>query len=115
MKIFASCSCLVAPVIRGQSSSESLPLRMLPRFTLPTDANMRVRIWSAGISSEKMATDARMPSLSAACSAMLIASVDLPIDGRPAMISRSPPRKPPVLESKSMKPVGRPRGLFGLL
>ena len=43
-----------------------------------------------------MATDARMPSFSAACSAMLMASVVLPIDGRPAMISRSPPRNPPV-------------------
>ena len=115
MKILASCNCLVAPVMRGQSSSDNLPLRILPRFTLPTDDNMRVRICSAGISSEKMATEARMPSFNAACSAMLMASVDLPIDGRPAMISRSPPRRPPVLESKSMKPVGRPRGLFGLL
>ena len=44
---------------------------------------------------------------------MLTASVVLPIEGRPATITRSPARRPPVILSKSVNPVGRPRSESG--
>src|SRR5580700_11398233 len=46
---------------------------------------------------------------------MLTASVVLPIEGRPAMMIRSPGRRPPVFLSKSVKPVASPRNLSGLV
>ena len=76
---------------------------------------MRVMSCSEGISIEKITTDAFTPALSAAYSAMLTAKVVLPIEGRPATTTRSPPRRPPVLRSNSSKPVGRPRIPSGLL
>ena len=58
---------------------------------------------------------ARVLGFTAAYSAMFTASVVLPIEGRPATITRSPGRRPPVSLSNSVKPVGRPRSLSGLL
>ncbi len=46
------------------------------------------------------------PFAIAAFSAMFTASVDLPIDGRPAMTMRSPGCRPVVLRSSWVKPVG---------
>ncbi len=100
--------------MRTQSSSEMRPLRRLESGTPPTEASMRVITCSEGISMLKTATEARVPGCTAAYSAMLTASVVLPIDGRPAMMTRSPARRPPVILSKSVNPVGRPRSLSGL-
>ena len=36
------------------------------------------------------------------------------MEGRPATITRSPGRRPPVILSKSVKPVGRPRKRVGV-
>ncbi len=55
---------------------------------------------SADISIEKIA-DGTLRSI-AAFSAMLTASVVLPIDGRPAMITRSPGCRPTVIRSSSV-------------
>ena len=94
MKIFASESWLVAPVMRTQSSSEMRPLRMLLSGTPPTEDSMRVITCSDGISMLKMATEARMLGFTAAYSAMFTASVVLPIEGRPATMTRSPGAQP---------------------
>ena len=97
MKIFASDSWLVAEVMRTQSSSEMRPLRMLLSGTWPIEDSMRVTSCSEGISMLKIATEALLSGLTAAYSAILTASVVLPIEGRPAMMIRSPARRPPVL------------------
>ncbi len=76
---------------------------------------MRVISCSAGISIEKISTDPFTFGSRATFSAMLMASVVLPIDGRPATITRSPPRSPPVRRSKSVNPVASPRMASGLL
>src|SRR5580704_6355511 len=68
-----------------------------------------------GISMVKIATDAFVLGFTAAYSAMFTASVDFPIEGRPATITRSPGRRPPVSLSNSVNPVGRPRSWSGLL
>ncbi len=62
---------------------------------------------SADISIEKIADGT--PLAIAAFSAMLTASVVLPMDGRPAITIRSPGWKPVVLRSSSVNPVGTPR------
>ena len=59
MKIFASDSWLVAPVMRTQSSSVILPVRRLFSGTPPMEASMRVMTCSEGISMLKIATEAR--------------------------------------------------------
>ena len=115
MKILASESWLVAAVMRTQSSSEMRPVRILLSGTCPIEASMRVTSCSEGISMLNIATEARVPGFTAAYSAMLIASVVLPMDGRPAMITRSPARRPAGLGSKSVKPVANPRSLSGLV
>ena len=67
---------------------------------------MRKLSCSADISMLKIAAGTLWPS--AAFSAMLIASVVLPIDGRPAMMMSSPRCKPAVILSISTKPVDTP-------
>ena len=101
--------------MRTQSSSEIRPLRRLPSGTPPTEESMRVITCSEGISRLKIATEARVLGCTAAYSAMLTARVDLPIEGRPATTTRSPGRRPPVILSKSAKPVASPRIESGLL
>jgi hypothetical protein len=58
------------------------------------------------ISIENTATG--KPVSSATFSAILRAKEVLPIDGRPATITRSPGWRPEVIASKSEKPVGTP-------
>ena len=64
---------------------------------------------SADISMLKMAADLFEPR--AAFSAMLTASVVLPIDGRPATMIRSPGCRPEVISSSCLKPVEMPVSL----
>ena len=73
---------------------------------LPSEDIMRSTSARAGISSEKMATGSLAPMATA--SAMFIAKVVLPIEGRPAMMMRSPACKPAVILSRSLNPVGMP-------
>ena len=61
---------------------------------------------SADISMLNIAADLFEPS--AAFSAMLTASVVLPIEGRPAMMIRSPGCRPEVISSSCRKPVEMP-------
>ena len=67
---------------------------------------MRIASWVAPISMLKIATGT--PFSTATCSAMLSANAVLPIDGRPATMTRSPGCRPAVFSSRSMKPVGTP-------
>jgi hypothetical protein len=85
---------------------------------------MRVASCSADISSEKMPTTAPSWEGSSALSsgrwlseraralamlkAMLVASEDLPIAGRPAMMMRSEGCRPPILASRSLSPEAMP-------
>src|ERR1700675_1105508 len=64
---------------------------------------MRIASCDAPISIENTATGNL--SSSATCSPMLIASELLPIDGRPATMTRSPGCKPDVIRSRSVYPV----------
>ena len=61
---------------------------------------------SADISMLKIAADLFEPS--AAFSAMFTASVLLPIEGRPAMMMRSPGCRPEVISSSFLNPVEIP-------
>ena len=54
----------------------------------------------------KMAAD--FPDPSAAFSQIFTASVDLPMDGRPATMIRSPGCRPEVISSSCLKPVAMP-------
>ena len=69
------------------------------------------------ISSEKKTVGA--PACTEALRATSIASVDLPMAGRAAMMIICPPAKPLVIASSSLKPVGTPSmppvALFALL
>ena len=86
--------------MRGQSSGESAPVRRWLWLTRPSDEIMRRLSCSADISIEKIAVGT-LRSM-AAFSAMFTASVVLPIDGRPAMITRSPGCRPVVIRSSSV-------------
>ena len=78
---------LTAEVTRGQSSSSSLPERTACWLTLPSDEIIRMVSASPGISIEKTATGRLVAT--ATFSAIFIANVVLPIDGRPATMIRS--------------------------
>ena len=71
---------------------------------------MRVRSDAFDISSEKMATV--FFSFRETCCAMLSAIAVFPIDGRAAMMIRSPPCMPPVISSSLAKPVLMPLTRF---
>ena len=66
------------------------------------EAMKRCASSDSDISSEKSATALRAPS--AAFSAKLAISADLPIDGRAARMMRLPGWKPPVMVSRSSNP-----------
>ncbi len=102
----ASDNICTAEVTRGQSSSSNLPVRMLCWSMRPKDDIMRMAKESAGISIENTSTGLRL--LIAACSAMFMTRVVLPIEGLPATIIKSAGCKPEVMLSKSVKPVSRP-------
>ena len=88
--------------------------------TRASSANKRRASWSALISSVKSATEpfgtwsapsaarASASSERAAPNAILVASADLPMPGRPAMMSRSDGCRPPIFLSRSRSPVVRP-------
>ena len=63
----------------------------------------------------KMATAARVSGLTAAYSAMLTASVVLPIEGRPATMTRSPARRPPVMLVEFGEAGGQPAQLVRIV
>ena len=106
MKIGASAIIDTAESTRGQSSSCSLPVRKRVCGMRPIELNMRNESCSHDISMLKIAAGTLLPS--AAFSAMLIASVVFPIDGRPAMMMSSPRCSPDVILSISAKPVDTP-------
>ena len=72
----------------------------------PSEEIMRRVSDSADISMLKIAADLFEPS--AAFSAMFTASVVLPIEGRPAMMIKSPGCRPEVISSSCLNPVGMP-------
>ncbi len=95
-----------AEVRRGQSSSLSLPVRTRCWSMRPSEDIIRIASCSPGISMENTATGTC--PLIAAFSAIFMAKVVLPMEGRPAMMTRSERCRPEVLSSKSSKPVGTP-------
>ena len=86
--------------IRAQSSSSSWPVRILVWSTRESDANIRIMIWSPGISRLKISTG--FSCIIAAFSARFIAKVVLPIEGRAATMIKSDFCKPAVFLSKSV-------------
>ncbi len=77
-----------ARTTRGQSRSETLPLRSLSLGTRARQEMNRCASSASDISSEKKATG--IPDLAATLSAMLQTSADFPIEGRAAMMIRLP-------------------------
>ena len=75
----------------------------------PSEEIMRRVSCSADISMLNIATDLFDPS--AAFSAMLTASVVLPMEGRPATMMRSPGCRPAVILSSPLNPVEMPVSL----
>ncbi len=106
IRIGASDSRPSAAESFSQSSAARRPVRSLCWSSRPTEPIIRSASCDAPISIENTATGSFASS--ATCSAMLSASAVLPIDGRPAMITRSPGCSPDVISSRSAKPVGTP-------
>ena len=106
MKILHLCKIFMAEVSFGQSLSASLPVRNFPCSICPNEENNRITNCSEDISMLNMAT--RTPCLMAACSAIFIAKVVLPMEGLPATMIKSESCKPAVSLSKSLKPVDLP-------
>ena len=100
MKILASRSRRIALVTRLQSSSSSWPVRRRVALTRPTEEIRRSASWLADISIENTATAFLV--FIAAYSAMLSASVVLPIAGRAARMIRSVGCRPAVISSNSV-------------
>jgi hypothetical protein len=96
----------MAESMRGQSSSCKRPDRRLLWLIRPSEEIMRSVSASADISMLKMAAD--FPDPNAAFSAMLTASVVFPMEGRPAMMIRSPGCSPEVISSSTLNPLGIP-------
>ncbi len=97
MKIGAWNSRLAARLRLFQSRSVSLALRILPQLTLASEHSRRWTSWLLLISSEKIATGtgsgcSRVPQ--ATLRAMFRQNEVLPVEGRPAMITRSDFWKP---------------------
>ena len=101
-----SLSLVTARFSLGQSSCSSLPLRTRVWSMRPIEDSIRIISESAGIS----ILNTRMGNfcVSTACSTRFIAKLVLPIEGRPATITRSESCKPEVILSSSAKPVLRP-------
>ncbi|CFN68239.1 Uncharacterised protein [Bordetella pertussis] len=74
--------------------------------SMPTEPSIRMASCTAPISIEKTATGS--PCSMATCSPMFIENEVLPMDGRPATMTRSPACSPEVILSRSAKPVGTP-------
>ena len=106
MKIGALASFSTAFSTLGQRSPRTFPFRSSSLDTLAWEAMKRWASSVSDISSEKSATGT--PWSMAAFSAMFVASVDLPIEGRAASTIRLPGWKPPVSASRSGKPEGVP-------
>ena len=100
MKIFTPFICAMAPVTRLQSSSSNWPVRRRVALTRPSEEIRRNASCEADISIENTAT--AFFDFSAPYSAMLSASVVLPIAGRAARISRSVGCRPAVISSNSV-------------
>src|SRR5260364_254348 len=105
-KICASLILRTACVSFRQSSSLSLPVLKRCASSRPTEPSMRNASCVPGISIENTAIG--NPYSIATYSPIFIASEVLPIDGRPATIINSPPCRPDVIRSRSIKPVGVP-------
>ena len=106
MKIGAAASFSTARSTFGQRSALTRPLRSSSLDTLACEAMKRCASSVSDISSENRATG--LPWSIAAFSAMLVASVLLPIEGRAASTIRLPGWKPPVRSSMSANPEGVP-------
>ena len=100
MYIGATFICAIALLMRAQSSSPNMPVRRWLWSTRPSEEIMRIESCSRDISIENIATGT-LPEI-AAFSAMLSASVVLPIEGRPATMTRSPGCRPAVMRSRSV-------------
>ena len=101
-----SLSLLTAVLSLGQSSCSSLPLRILVWSIRPTEDSMRMISESAGIS--MLNTRMGLAWLRMACSTRFMAKLVLPMEGRPATITRSAGCRPEVMPSRSLNPVLRP-------
>ncbi len=95
----ASCS-------RRYSAMGRKPLRRLEKSIEASDESMRMISERVVISSENTAT--RLAWSTAALRAMFSAKAVFPMLGRAAMMISSPGCSPPVISSRSPKPVGRP-------
>ena len=95
----------------SNSSSDILPLLISFDLILDCSAKILVDSCSEDISSEKKAIQDFLPSscnFFAALKAIFVAKAVLPIDGLPAIITKSELCNPPNLSSKSLNPVGTP-------
>ena len=101
-----SASRLLAARILPQRAGGTLPLRRSSPLIEACDAMKRCASSDSDISSENSATAFSL--LSAAYSAKLAISADLPIPGLAARMIRLPAWKPPVMRSRSSKPDGVP-------
>ncbi len=106
MKILASLSVPIACDSRPQSRSPRKPPRSRCASIRASPVSMRRNSCSFDISRLKMPTV--MSVLVPTCCAMFSTRLVLPIDGRAAMITRSPACSPEVISSRSVKPVGTP-------
>ena len=95
-----------AVISLGKSASLMNPSRMLRMFTRASEHNMRKISDDALIS--RLNTPTGSPISSATCSAMFIARDVLPTKGRAATMIISPPCRPSVILSRSVKPVAMP-------
>ena len=101
-----SFSRFTAEVRRGQSSSSNCPERTRVWSMRPSEESIRSISDSAGISMENTMTGLSLEMT--ACSTKFMAKVVLPIEGRPAMITKSEGCRPEVISSRSRKPVDSP-------
>ena len=85
----------------------NVPVLSCDKFTCDSAEIIRRTNCSAGISRLNMRTG-RLVSFSPPNCAIFTANAVLPIEGRAAMIVKLPFWKPPVYESKSLKPEGNP-------
>ena len=97
---------LLATERLSQSRSSNAPVLRRVASIPPIEANERINNDCEGISI--LNTSTGFSPWIAACSAIFIATVVFPIEGRPATMTKSESCKPEVILSKSLKPVARP-------
>ena len=97
---------LTASLRRTHSSSRSLPARTILESSFDSATSRRMSSCSLGISRLKNAMEALC--FSAIFRAMVSTKAVFPIEGRAAMMMRSPFCQPWVISSRLSNPVGRP-------